>query len=460
MMTALLLCALLQGPADRLAEAIKEVDVAAAREALAAVAAGDASRAARTLIVSLPRCRDRIAHLHSAIVGARQAITRIETGHTLTAGEEEIKKQQLEAAQENLKRANRTAVDGELIYDAVRDTFARLKAESVPAIADELATSNSWQLKCELYEGLARMKQPEPAAALLSKEKEPVVLAAALRTGEFGGAVDHLEHPCWQVKMAAARSSRGAREAAGPLVALMRASDGRLRATVFESLVALTKTNLGADPGPWEDWWKANREDWEACRYRPAAPKKTNGPGRTSFYEIPLVSTRICFLIDRSRSMSAEGRFDAAKTELKRHMRELPDGARVNVLFFGETVSSFATGHATRVLDKSSRRDAERWIDGMGYEEGTNLLLGLDKALALVGNPDTGKLREDGPDTIVVLSDGEPTVGRLVDDELVARVAARRARWLRPAVHSVTLGSGSRSLPLLSQLTGGETRTR
>jgi hypothetical protein len=111
-----------------------------------------------------------------------------------------------------------------------------------------------------------------------------------------------------------------------------------------------------------------------------ARDRLAHGPGRTVFYEVPVRSTHVCFVIDRSRSMRQDGRFQAAREELRRLLDERPDG--------------------------------------------------------------------------------EATEGRLVDGELVARVVARRARFLRPVIHTVSLSSDAMSLKLLAELTGGEYRTR
>ena len=177
-------------------------------------------------------------------------------------------------------------------------------------------------------------------------------------------------------------------------------------------------------------------------------------PGRTTFYGVPIVSSRICVVIDRSGSMKQQGRYDVACRELKKLIEELPEWARLNMVFFGATQSVFATA-PTRVLDRATRKEALAFVDRQNFEAGTDLYAALEKAIAFVGSPETGKLREDGPDTIIVLSDGQATVGRLVDDELVARVIARRSHWLRPAIHTVTLSSEAKSLKMLAEITGG-----
>jgi hypothetical protein len=158
-------------------------------------------------------------------------------------------------------------------------------------------------------------------------------------------------------------------------------------------------------------------------------------------------------VIDRSKSMREQDRFDDARRELKRLLESMPDGSLVNVIFFGWTQNCFAK--SPRTLDAQSRRELETFIDRCSLESGTDLCAALEKALTMVGNPDTGRLHEDGVDTIVVLSDGNATVGKIIDDDLIARVITRRAHFLRPVFHSVSLASDSKSLRLLAERSGG-----
>ena len=216
-----------------------------------------------------------------------------------------------------------------------------------------------------------------------------------------------------------------------------------------------TETPLAPDPDVWADWWKANRDDFERGNYSPFARKLPEGPGRTVvFYDIPVHSSRVCFVIDRSRSMKDQGRFDAAKKELKRILETLPDGSIVNVIFFGGAATSL--WKYPRALDARTRLDATAYVERMGLENCTDLYGALEKALAMVGNPDSGRLYEDGVDTIVVLSDGQATAGKVIDDELIARIITRRARYLRPVFHTISLSNDSRSLKLLAEKTGGQ----
>jgi len=303
------------------------------------------------------------------------------------------------------------------------------------------------------------MGAKEALGGLIDREMPPVALATALRGCPAENGLKYLTHAQWQVRLGALDGARKSRAAVGPLVESLGLSDFRYRKQATSALVGITETELPPDPGTWREWWSANRTDFEAGRYSGRNPRAPEGPGRTvAFYDIPVHSSRVCFVIDRSRSMREQDRFDGAKKELKRLLDSMPDGSLVNIVFFGWTQNCFSK--SPRTLNAETRRDLEVFMERCGYESGTDLYGALEKALTMVGNPDTGRLHENGVDTIVVLSDGQATVGRIIDDDLLAWVAARRSRYLRPVFHTVSLSSDSKALKLLADKTGGEYRAK
>lgn len=441
---------------ERLTAAIRDSSVAGTHEALADLLKGSHARAARAILASLPRARDRMAACCAATVQARLDYDRADTDFAFNSFDERIKQQQLDEALRLIRETGRMALDAEQVYDSLREAMASLGPEGTAVLAAEAERASSWLLKCELLEGLGAAGAREPLLKVLDRAEPPVVLATALAGAAHERAASFLAHPQWQVRLAALRGLKGVRAAAGPIIERMAEPDARFRREAGAALRELTGTNLPSDPGVWRDWWKANGEDFRAGTYNPLRPRVPEGPGRTTFFEIPIYSSRVCFVIDRSASMSQNNRFGSAKKELKRLLGEMPDGCRVNLLFFGEDTACFARN--MRTLDAAARRDAGIFIDRQLFGRGTDLYRALEKALAMVGSPETGVLREDGPDTIVVLSDGQATVGRLVNDDLVGRVIARRARYLRPVIHTISLSSDARSMKLLAELTGGEYR--
>lgn len=436
---------MLQDPAGRLLDAVERADPAAARAALASLAGEDGPRAARAVASALGRFRDRQAAALNILRDARREVEDLDASFCFGLGEERVQNRRRAEAVRRVTELTRRAGDGEIVYDLLRESLRPL-AERAPEDLDrEARRSASWVLKSEIYEALAEAGARLPLEAALEREREPVVLAAIVPGLGPRAAAAFLEHPFWQVREAAIRGLAGSPESVPRLVEVLATGDLRLRDAAHRALEALTGARLPPDVHAWRAW----REREEGACASSSRPGVT-----TAFYDVPVASSRLCFVLDRSLSMREEGRFEAARRELKRLLAALPEGTRVNILFFGAGVSSFAG--ALRPLDAQARRDASDFVDRQVPDaRGTDLYGALEKALLWVGNPDSGTLREEGADTIVLLSDGRPTVGRVVDEELVGRVVARRARPLRPVFHAVQLGTEAPMLRRLAERTGG-----
>jgi hypothetical protein len=457
---AALVLLLQSDPRDRLVDAIKESNVEAAQKALADLVQGDGARAARAVMASLPRARERLNVLISITQRARENYMTVDTSFGFNINEEVVKQRALEKAAARVKEAALRALEGEKVYQSILDIFAFLKPEAIPVLAAEAERTALWPLKGEILEGLGALGARTELAVAIDRESSPAALAAALgASSDSDRGARYLTHPQWQVRHAALDALRRSRSSVGPIVEAMAQNDLRFRRAAATALKGITETELPPQPEFWRDWWKANRENFEAGSYTPRSARLPEGPGRTTaFYDVPVHSSRVCFVIDRSRSMKDQGRFDHARQELKRLLESMPDGSLVNVIFFGWTTNCFAK--MPKVLDAGTRRELETFIDRCGFESGTDLYGALEKALSNIGNPDTGKLYEDGVDTIVVLSDGQATVGKIIDDDLLAWVVTRRARFLRPVFNTISLSSDSKTLRLLAEKSGGEYRAK
>lgn len=461
-LAAALLVLLQSDPRDRLFDAVRETNVEQVQKALADLVQGDGARAARAAMAALPRARERLNVLIAVTQRARENYMQTDTSFGFNINEEVVKQKALERAAQRIKETAARAIEGEKVYQSILDIFGFLKPEAIPVLAAEAERTALWPLKCEILEGLGAMNAKEAReslAAAVERESSPAALATALRAVPGVEAVKYLGHPQWQVRLSALEALKQSRPSVGVIVESMAQQDFRFRKQAARTLIGLTETELPPDAGAWTDWWKANREDFVSGSYSPRAPRLPEGPGRTvAFYDILVHSSRVCFVIDRSRSMREQDRFDHAKAELKRLLHSMPDGSLVNIVFFGFSQSCFA--RLPKKLDAASRREMVTYVENMSLEPATDLYGALEKGLSMVGNPDNGKLHEDGVDTIVVLSDGQATWGRIIDDELLTLVVTRRARYLRPVFHTVSLSSDSKSLRLLAERTGGEYRAK
>jgi hypothetical protein len=441
----------------KLLEAVRDADFPAASAVVDSLLAGPPPAAARVLSAVLPKCRDRIDELLAFHAAARSKAFDVDVDFPFGIDPGREKKRLAEEAKEKVRQSAVLTLSAERIYEKLRDGLARCRGGEA-ALAGEAVRAGNWLHKCELYEALGRLEARSELLAALHREKDPVVLATVLTGVRSDYATAHLEHPNWQVRLAAVGALREAPVAAERVVGTLDSPDARYRTEACGVLAQLTGTALPADRDVWRDWWKANAEDFRAGRFRPGASRLPEGPGRTTFYGIPVRSTRVAFVIDKSGSMKEAGRFETAKAEMRELLAALPEGALVNAVFFAGKPNAWVKG--TRPLDAQARRDLEAWVEDQDFAPYTDLYRALEAALELVGSSESGRLREDGPDTIVVLSDGQATAGRLQDDDLIARVVARRARYLRPVIHSVCLSSDARSLRLLAERTGGEARAK
>ena len=69
-------------------------------------------------------------------------------------------------------------------------------------------------------------------------------------------------------------------------------------------------------------------------------------------------------------------------------------------------------------------------------------------------------LRHKGTDTIVILSDGQPTAGKLQDMRQIADWFYRENRTRMILVHAVAIGHKSPGLKAMAVLSGGKYRER
>ena len=288
------------------------------------------------------------------------------------------------------------------------------------------------------------------AVAALTRRPGEEALTALL---ELLGDESHL------VRAAAARAlaPRRALRSVPALVAVLEGDTLRVREIAREVLVELTAVDHGATGTRWRAWWDAEG----ATLTLPDAPDAaaTNalrearlgqGPTQAAFFGIPLGSDRVCFVIDTSGSMegrvySGGTRLAAAVDELAAALDGFPVGGRFNLIFFAGRVRAWKPS----LVEMDARRltQAHRFAQAQRAKGGTALHDGLLAAL-----------EDEEVDTIVVLSDGQPTAGRITDPEDILADVRHRTRLRGVVVHCVALNFRSELMAGLAAATGGTYR--
>lgn len=223
----------------------------------------------------------------------------------------------------------------------------------------------------------------------------------------------------------------------------------RLQRRICEILEDLTGLALGRKARRWQSWWAAEGAAFELpsleelADAREQRARRQNLENRTvaAFYGISIDSDRLCFVLDVSGSMGGD-RLTLLREEMTRTLERFDDGGRFNVIFFSDQVRKWK-GKLVE-MDVRSRASARRTIRGMRAGGGTALFDGLEQGLEDVE-----------VDTIILLSDGMPSVGRIQGTEQILDEINRRNALRRVVIHTISVGGSSGLLRRLAEASGG-----
>jgi hypothetical protein len=335
---------------------------------------------------------------------------------------------------------------------------------------------------------------------ILLDDREPGVRMAALDAvgvlrvqSVAPRVIELLADPEWQVQAAAIEAAARLRPQAAvqPLIDQMRKS-GRLRMECADALYRITAIDFGVDPERWQEQWNALMKiegwriptdaEWEKMlaerkldEKRYVKPQETN-----SFAGIPTTSTNVLFIIDVSGSMEDlvvdverfqgyrdRKRFTVVQTELMNTLDSLTSDTNFDILAFATDIkpwkkrlvpANVVNREAAKSWVKSLKpiggsESQELALSGLGgaanLEAGkTNTLKALLYAFGIDGDkgqaaPLTGFDKEAVKrplDTIYFLSDGRPSVGRLIDPLEILAEVRRLNEVYRMVIHTIAIG--------------------
>jgi hypothetical protein len=235
--------------------------------------------------------------------------------------------------------------------------------------------------------------------------------------------------------------------------------EGRVLEDLVRGLQWLSGLDLGRRRPRWHAWWSAEGEGFripppDQVRERLALREKRRSENLSSasFYGIPVISNRICLIVDTSGSMSypaamsdrtsSEGeeptRFEVAIEQLRGLLQRISDGRYCNIIFFSGGITPWED--EVRALDEKGREDALDFVDRRKVGGGTNIFDALHLAFS-----------DPGVDTIYLLSDGDPSSGRITDPGELREEIDRRNELRRIRIHCVSVGKVSSLLRHLAE---------
>lgn len=295
------------------------------------------------------------------------------------------------------------------------------------------------------------------------EHKRATVRAAALRLGKT-------LRPLPDAAVAAARAALGHKEPIVRIAAIELAVAARTPSLVPElfqrldreqgrlqkDLVAALRDLTGLQfekAAEWQAWWQREGERFEVLPPRqPAGKPKAGGDTAATYWNIPVLSDRVAFVVDVSGSMNqpfgtgSATRLDEARRQLLQVLDRLPKQCRANVITF----SFGAAGLFDRLqpIDKKRRKDAEAAITALAARGPTNVHDALKLAFA-----------DADVDTVFLLTDGHPSSGPIVQPDALAAEVERWNVGRGVRIHTIGIGEESKFLERLARASGGEHTT-
>ena len=361
------------------------------------------------------------------------------------------------------------------------------KLSTLKAIIVALNNTPEWYPRACCAEALGRIDQPEALAALIARagrEIEPGVRIAiadalAAQTAKSEEAkkalLPWLEGGIWESRLAAAQAltRSGDRKLVPALIKTLSGASTRMKYEIDECLKKLTGgVTKHGEFSAWSAWWDKNENDVLAGTYVVTLSDKSEGPGVTQFYGIPLHSSKVIFIIDVSLSMKdpttwkpevdvgndkleGDRAIDVARYELRKIVRQVPEGANFNIIgMYGRLA---LLNEKWVVAARDAREKAVKFIQALEIKTGTDVHGALIRALDFSGGNWATPPREDSIDTIFILSDGVPSVGLCDRNQLPDRILDA-ARFKRIAITSVAIDppkEGREFLKKIAEGTGG-----
>jgi len=314
--------------------------------------------------------------------------------------------------------------------------------QTAAGLQDLLAKDPTWVQDLASLAASSDLESRLLGMSMLLEMKSPAAITSAQK---------YTRHRAWELRSLSFRYLAKNRDVTSIpfLIARYDAEDGRLKHELENALFVHTGTRCWSR-SDWNKWWRKRKEGFALPH--PDSVKgggSTNGGNTISYYDIPLVSSRIAFVVDHSGSMKARvgtdrkrTRLDAAKQQLRQVVKALPKTHKVNLILFESGVTS-VWKEITR-LTKGNRKELLKEVDKIPYAGGTNTFGGLVQAF---NDPEV--------DTIYLLTDGQPTAGEKVDATEILEAVQQMNRVRQIVIHCISVGRESALLQDLAAITGG-----
>ncbi len=300
----------------------------------------------------------------------------------------------------------------------------------------------------------------------------------------FDALLKFIKDSAWEVRMTLAdclgetRKKKGDKKAVividKMLPWLFKEPDGRTQNHIRAALYYITGKDYGLDKDAWKKWWdhekpifgkpKAKEETGPEDKDKDGKPDMTTGlekpppwrdpvakedasKSRPKFFGHELKNARVTFVIDVSGSMgeaagAGKTKLEVVKDEMIKTIKAFDKRYWFNMYFYSDFCSRWKD-KLQKAIEKN-KTAAMNYVRGLGPMKMTNISYALRKAAE---DPDT--------DTIILLSDGKPTVG-ITDTNALLQDVRKWNKYKKIKINTVGMaGCDPNFLQKLAQQNGG-----
>ncbi|HVS19163.1 MAG TPA: VWA domain-containing protein [Planctomycetota bacterium] len=395
-----------------------------------------------------------------------------------------------ESGQRFILAAMRGSAD-EKLYEAAVPLLDASDARLAAEAARWLGASGKLDALAPLQGALDRTRQPSVASAVLraigALRDDPAAWTEELRalTGDkrsfvrnaaleelatqdarmhedlFATAVQNEDWTTRKVALEALLASRS-KAATAAIVGRIGDEEGLMLHRFADALWQLSGKPFRTNPKAWQSWWKDEGEafepigldELETLRAEEERRRLAQTTRANSFFGIRVISHRVIFILDVSGSMEerlrtkylgeeGETRLQFAQREMIAAIERLEKGTFFNLVTFSNDTDSW-TPSGMSLSTPENLASAVAYAEKMRPGGGTNLHGALRAAF---NDPEV--------DTIFVLSDGEPSMGRITDPWGIRNEVLAWNENRGVVINAISVGGKYRILEWLALDSGG-----
>lgn len=328
-------------------------------------------------------------------------------------------------------------------------------AEAISELED-LAKRRHPEVRAEVQYGLVLLRDDGQRLALelLSDRSESsLVRVAALRAlADRGSPLAHvealrrlnIEENHLLLECLAVLRRDPSQDDVGPLIDLLADHEGRVANQAVELLQNITGYRIGPDARSWKHFMLKHIA--EGTTFRVPGDSAEVGIDTLSYLGIPILSHGIAFVLDASSSMRQTLSDQRQDTRATRAVKEfvgllpkIPEEAHFNVVFFESELQVFRPEQMLATVE--TKDQARVFVQEMVFDGGTNLYGGLEEAFA-----------DESLEEVILLSDGAPSVGSMVQPGRILARVARWNRWRHVRISTISFGASSGARAFLYRL--------